>query len=125
VGLTSQHTQKDRERAVYGLKEKNIAKIYIKLIPLGVRDPDAVRLLNWKKPIDREVQRFLIQILSKTKEQKASGDFHAVLYEVVSKRSSVIESSLSVEDLNHILDELVQNMGKQYVLSAFLTSCAC
>ena len=119
MGLTSQHTQKDRERAVYGLKEKNIAKIYIKLIPLGVRDPDAVRLLNWKKPIDREVQRFLIQILSKTKEQKASGDFHAVLYEVVSKRSSVIESSLSVEDLNHILDELVQNMGKQYVLSAF------
>jgi len=62
VGLTS-HTQKDRERAVYGLKEKNIAKIYIKLIPLGMRDPDAVRLLNWKKPIDREVRRFLIRIL--------------------------------------------------------------
>ena len=42
--------QKDRERAIYGLKEKNIAKIYIKMIPLGPKDPDAIRLLDWKKP---------------------------------------------------------------------------
>ena len=42
--------QKDRERAVYGLKEKNLAKTYIKLIPLGMKDPDAIRLLNWKRP---------------------------------------------------------------------------
>jgi DNA ligase 4 len=45
--------QKDRERAVYGLKEKNIARVYIKLIPLGPKDPDAIRLLNWKGPTDR------------------------------------------------------------------------
>ncbi|KAF8892072.1 ATP dependent DNA ligase domain-containing protein [Infundibulicybe gibba] len=68
--------QKDRERAVYGLKEKNLAKTYIKLIPLGMRDPDAIRLLNWKKPTERE---------------KTSGDFPTVLFEVVSKRSSIIE----------------------------------
>lgn len=49
--------QKDRERAVYGLKEKNLAKTYIKLIPLGRHDPDAIRLLNWKKPTEKEVQR--------------------------------------------------------------------
>lgn len=97
--------QKDRERAVYGLKEKNLAKTYIKLIPLGMRDPDAIRLLNWKKPTERE---------------RASGDFPAALYEVVSKRSSVIEGSLSIEDLNHILDELAQNMGKQDVQSKIL-----
>ena len=42
--------QKDRERAIYGLKEKNIARTYIKLIPLGPKDPDAIRLLDWKKP---------------------------------------------------------------------------
>lgn len=48
--------QKDRERAVYGLKEKNLAKTYIKLIPLGMRDPDAIRLLNWKKPTERDVR---------------------------------------------------------------------
>jgi len=40
---------------VYGLKEKNLAKTYIKLIPLGTRDPDAIRLLNWKKPTEKDV----------------------------------------------------------------------
>lgn len=95
--------QKDRERAVYGLKEKNLAKTYIKLIPLGMRDPDAIRLLNWKKPTERE---------------KTSGDFPTVLYEVVSKRSSVIEGSLSIDELNDILDELAKNMGKQYDLKS-------
>ena len=43
-------SKKDRERAVYGLKEKNLAKIYIKLIPLQPKDPDAIRMLNWKRP---------------------------------------------------------------------------
>ena len=41
---------------MYGLKEKNLAKTYIKLIPLGMRDPDAIRLLNWKKPTERDVR---------------------------------------------------------------------
>ncbi|KDQ61444.1 hypothetical protein JAAARDRAFT_30880 [Jaapia argillacea MUCL 33604] len=97
--------QKDRERAVYGLKEKNLAKTYIKLIPLGMKDHDAVRLLNWKKPTERET---------------TSGDFPTVLYEVVSKRSSVIEGSLSIEDLNDILDEISKNMGHQDAQSRIL-----
>lgn len=48
--------------------------------------------------------------------QKTSGDFPTVLFEVVSKRSSVIEGSLSVDELNDILDELSKTMGKQYKL---------
>ncbi|KAF8920563.1 DNA ligase 4 [Mucidula mucida] len=98
--------QKDRERAVYGLKEQNLAKTYIKLIPLGPRDPDAIRLINWKKP---------------TEKDKASGDFPTVLYEVVSKRSSVVESTLTIEDLNSLLDELSENMGSREVQSKILT----
>jgi DNA ligase 4 len=47
--------QKDRERTMYGLKEKTLAKAYIKLIPLGMKDTDAIRLLNWKKPTEKEV----------------------------------------------------------------------
>ncbi|PFH51893.1 hypothetical protein AMATHDRAFT_74590 [Amanita thiersii Skay4041] len=97
--------QKDRERAVYGLKEKNLAKTYIKLIPLGIKDPDAIRLLNWKKPTERTV---------------SSGDFPTVLYDVVNKRSSVIEGSLSIEELNEILNELAKNMGQQDVQSKIL-----
>jgi DNA ligase-4 len=97
--------QKDRERAVYGLKEKNLAKAYIKLIPLGMRDPDAIRLLNWKKPTERHA---------------SSGDFPTVLYDVVSKRSSVVEGSLTVDDLNGVLDDLAKNVGKQDVQSKTL-----
>ncbi|KAJ8095206.1 DNA ligase (ATP) [Marasmius tenuissimus] len=67
------------------------------MIPLGKNDPDAQRLLNWKKPTERD---------------KASGDFPTVLYEVVYKRSSVIEGTLSIEELNETLDELSQSMGK-------------
>lgn len=47
--------------------------------------------------------------------QKTSGDFPTVLYEVVSKRSSVIEGTLSIDELNDVLDQLAQNMGKSYV----------
>lgn len=90
--------QKDRERTIYGLKERNLAKIYIKLIPLSMKDPDATRLLNWKKPV--------------TNNQSA-GDFPIVLYDVVSKRSSVVEGTLSVDDLNELLDEVSMNIGKQ------------
>lgn len=90
--------QKDRERAVYGLKEKNIAKIYIKLIPLGMRDPDSIRLLNWKKPAGTN---------------QAAGDFPTVLFDVVNKRSSVVEGSLTIDDLNGILDDLANATGKQ------------
>ncbi|KAI0700108.1 DNA ligase 4 [Cerioporus squamosus] len=97
--------QKDRERAVYGLKEKNLAKAYIKLIPLGKHDPDAIRLLNWKKPTDRD---------------KTSGDFPTVLYEVVNKRSSVVQGSLSIDELNDYLDELSQNTGKADVQGKIL-----
>lgn len=37
-----------------------------------------------------------------------------MLYEVVSKRSSVVHGSLSIADVNDILDELSKNTGKQY-----------
>lgn len=97
--------QKDRERSTYGLKEQKIAKTYIKLIPLGPRDPDAIRLTNWKKPLE---------------QNKASGDFPTVLYEVVGKRSSVTEGSLSIDDLNEILDELSQKQDSMEVQSKIL-----
>ena len=81
-----------------------------------MRDPDAIRLLNWKKPTERDVRALYTLRFSGHYlifRQKTSGDFPTVLYEVVSKRSSVIEGSLSIDDLNDILDELSKNMGKQ------------
>ncbi|KAI9453421.1 DNA ligase 4 [Lactarius psammicola] len=97
--------QKDRERAIYGLKEKNIAKMYIKLIPLGPKDPDAIRLLEWKKPSGPD---------------RSSGDFPTVFYEVVAKRSSIIEGSLTIDELNGALDEMSKNISKGDVQSKIM-----
>ncbi|KAL1941177.1 hypothetical protein VTO73DRAFT_7389 [Trametes versicolor] len=97
--------QKDRERTVYGLKEKNLAKAYIKLIPLDRHGPDAIRLLNWKKPTER---------------YRSAGDFPSVLWEVVNKRNNVTEGSLTIDDINGVLDELAQNMGKSDLQSKIL-----
>ncbi|KAF7972746.1 hypothetical protein HWV62_17106 [Athelia sp. TMB] len=104
---------KDRERAVYGLKEKALAKTYIKLIPLGMRDPDALALMHWKRPVDRPAD-------GSRGASTSTGDFPTVLYDVVVKRSSVIEGSLSVDDLNDILDELSKNNGKSEVQSKIM-----
>ncbi|KAL4250333.1 DNA ligase [Abortiporus biennis] len=97
--------QKDRERAVYGLKEKYLAKTYIKLIPLGMKDPDAIRLLNWKKPSDKD---------------KSSGDFPTVLYEVISKRSSVIQGTLTIDELNEALNQLSKQLGHSDIQAKIL-----
>ncbi|KAH9975651.1 ATP dependent DNA ligase domain-containing protein [Russula compacta] len=97
--------QKDRERAIYGLKEKNIAKMYIKLIPLGPKDPDAIRLLNWKRPSGPD---------------RSSGDFPTVLHEVVAKRSSVIEGSLNIDEINTALDDISRNISKGDVQSKIM-----
>ncbi|KAH9962641.1 ATP-dependent DNA ligase [Russula dissimulans] len=97
--------QKDRERAIYGLKEKNIAKTYIKLIPLGPKDPDAIRILDWRKPSGPD---------------RVSGDFPTILYEVIAKRSSVIEGSLTIDDLNTALDDISRNISKGDVQSKIM-----
>ncbi|KAL1747949.1 DNA ligase IV-like protein [Schizophyllum fasciatum] len=88
---------RDRERSVYGLKEKALAKLYIKVIPLNKNDQDAQRLLFWKKP---------------TEKNAASGDFPTVLYEVVRKRSSVTSSSLTIDEINDMLDQLADTSNK-------------
>lgn len=38
-----------------------------------------------------------------------------MLYEVINKRSSIIESSITIEEVNDILDEIAHNMGKSCV----------
>ncbi|KAJ4473870.1 DNA ligase 4 [Lentinula aciculospora] len=91
--------QKDHDRAVYGLKEKNLAKIYIKLIPLNKNHDDAKRLTDWKKPQNNRAY--------------SAGDFPGILWDVVHKRSSVVEGTLNIQELNDLLDELSNSIGKQ------------
>lgn len=42
--------EKDRDRAMYGLKEKAIAKLIIKLVSIDSKSDDALSLINWKVP---------------------------------------------------------------------------
>lgn len=36
-----------------------------------------------------------------------------MIYEVIRERSSVIQGTLTIDDLNRYLDEIMENMGKQ------------
>lgn len=46
-------------------------------------------------------------------QRSTSGDFPSILHEVISKRSSVIQGTLTIDDLNRYLDEITENIGKQ------------
>jgi len=50
---------------------------------------------------------------SNSSQRSASGDFSSILYEVIGKRSSVIQGTLTIDDLNRYLDEITENIGKQ------------
>jgi len=49
----------------------------------------------------------------KSSQRSTSGDFSSILHEVISKRSSVIKGTLTIDDLNRYLDEITESMGKQ------------
>lgn len=53
-------------------------------------------------------------------QRSTSGDFPSILHEVISKRSSVIIGTLSIDDLNRHLDEITENIGKQDIQSKIL-----
>jgi hypothetical protein len=40
----------DKERQSYGLKESMLAKYYVEILNLAPSSPDAIRLLQWRKP---------------------------------------------------------------------------
>ena len=84
---------------------------------MGTSDPDAVRLLNCKKPTEEDVRSpydpitgLDIDIILRTK--KTAGDFPTVLFEVLSKRSSIMSTSLSIAQVNEALDDLAKAGGK-------------
>lgn len=90
--------EKDRDRAMYGLKEKAIAKVLIKLTRIGKDSDDAKHMLNWKVPGQ----------LHKGAASTA-GDFAGRCYEVLSSRQLKTEySDMSVAEVNNALDKLSQ-----------------
>ncbi|KAF1836301.1 ATP-dependent DNA ligase [Decorospora gaudefroyi] len=89
---------KDRDRAMYGLKEKAIAKVLIKLTRIGKDSDDAKNMLNWKLPGH----------LHKASASTA-GDFAGRCFEVLSPRQFKTEySDMSIAEVNNALDKLSQ-----------------
>jgi DNA ligase-4 len=89
---------KDRDRAMYGLKEKAIAKVLIKLTKISKDSDDAKHMLNWKLPGQ------LYKASSST-----AGDFAGRCYEVLSSRQLRTElSDMSIAEVNVALDKLSQ-----------------
>jgi DNA ligase-4 len=90
--------EKDRDRAMYGLKEKAIAKVLIKLTKISKESEGAKQMLNWKLPGQ------LYRAASST-----AGDFAGRCYEVLSTRQMRTQySDMSIAEVNNALDKLSQ-----------------
>ncbi|KAK9455351.1 ATP dependent DNA ligase domain-containing protein [Dipodascopsis uninucleata] len=82
---------KDKERQMYGLKEKAIAKLLIKVLGISAESEDAYSLLNYKLP----------------GRGTSSGDFAERCYEMMKKREASDEfGKLTVDEVNDMLTDL-------------------
>lgn len=86
--------EKDRERGMYGLKEKTIGKLLIRVMKINKDSEDGFNLLNWKQPGQTAVSRM-------------AGDFAGRCYEVISKRPIRTEvGDMTIGEVNDLLDKL-------------------
>ncbi|KAL2829967.1 ATP dependent DNA ligase domain-containing protein [Aspergillus cavernicola] len=85
---------KDRDRAMYGMKEKVIGKMLVKIMKIDRNSEDGFNLLNWKLP-------------GQAAASSMAGDFAGRCYDVVSKRPMRTEvGNMSIEEVNEKLDQL-------------------
>ena len=72
--------EKDRDRAMYGMKEKTIGKLLIRIMQISKDSEDGFNLLNWKQPGQSTASRM-------------AGDFAGRCYEVIMKRPMLTEGT--------------------------------
>ena len=86
--------EKDRDRAMYGLKEKVLGKLLVKIMKIDKNSEDGFNLLNWKMPGTSMASRM-------------AGDFAGRCFEAISKRPMrTTPGPLTVGDVNDLLDRL-------------------
>jgi DNA ligase-4 len=84
---------KDRDRPMYGMKEKVIGKMLVKIMKINKESEDGYNLLNWKLPGQSST--------------RMAGDFAGRCYDVLSKRPMRTEpGDMSIEEVNEKLDKL-------------------
>lgn len=92
---------------MYGLKEKAIAKLLIKVTKINKDSDDGFTLLNWKQP-------------GQTSAIRMVGDFAGRCYEVLSKRAFRTEvGELSIAEVNDMLDQLAAAQKEENQLPIF------
>ncbi|RDW62969.1 DNA ligase (ATP) DNL4 [Aspergillus mulundensis] len=85
---------KDRDRAMYGMKEKIIGKMLVKIMKIDKNSEDGFNLLNWKLP-------------GQAATTSMAGDFAGRCYDVLSKRPMRTEvGDMLIEEVNEKLDRL-------------------
>lgn len=97
---------KDKDRAVYGLKEKALGRLWTKVLNLAPDSPDAQALSQWKQGA-----------------QTSTGNFSQRCYEVIVKRETRSEfGEMGLEEVNAMLDELANGETDQAKQIELLTT---
>ncbi|KAJ5746060.1 Nucleic acid-binding OB-fold [Penicillium odoratum] len=85
---------KDRDRPMYGIKEKVIGKMLVKIMKINKESEDGYNLLNWKLPGYSAATRM-------------AGDFAGRCHDVLSKRPMRTDpGDMTIEEVNEKLDKL-------------------
>lgn len=80
---------KERERSAYNLKEKKLGQLLVKVLSLSKLSNDATKLLNFRAVNNSQ-----------------GGDFGHVAYYVLKNRMGTNCGTLTVGDINNILDKI-------------------
>jgi DNA ligase-4 len=101
--------EKDRDRPMYGLKEKAIGKLLVKLMKISPDSEDGYNLINWKLPGQSTTTRM-------------AGDFAGRCFDVLSKRTmrSTV-GNMRIAEVNELLDKLAAAQGESQQLPIFET----
>ncbi len=101
--------EKDRDRAMYGLKEKAIGRLLVKMLKIDKNSEDGYALLNWKLPGQATASRL-------------AGDFAGRCYQVLSKRPMrVAMGDMRIAEVNRLLDQLSVAPKEENQLPIFMT----
>jgi DNA ligase-4 len=99
--------EKDRERAMYGLKEATIGKLLVKIMGISKDSDDAHNILHWKLPGLRS-------------SLAMAGDFAGRCHEVISKRHTVTTpGNMTIAEVNEHLDRLSKSQKEEDQLPIF------
>ncbi|GME28801.1 DNA ligase ATP-dependent [Neofusicoccum parvum] len=86
--------EKDRDRAMYGLKEKAIGKLLVRVLRIDKDSEDGFNLLNWKLPGQKATVAM-------------AGDFAGRCFDVISKRPILTKpGNMTIAEVNERLDKL-------------------